>query len=72
MKRKLHSIFFLKGVVFLIGIPVLAFCLFGLPGVASRDAAANPETAYLQVPFLICSYALAIPFLLRYIKPLNC
>jgi hypothetical protein len=39
LKRKQGSTIFLKGVVFLIGIAVLAVCIFALPGVASRDVA---------------------------------
>ncbi|WP_342543598.1 DUF2975 domain-containing protein [Paenisporosarcina sp. FSL H8-0542] len=62
MKRKQGSIIFLKLVIFLIGITVLALCLFWLPWIASRDAEANPETAYLQYPFLVCGYVLSIPF----------
>lgn len=41
---------------------LLALCLFWLPWIASRDAEANPETAYLQYPFLVCGYVLSIPF----------
>ncbi|MGM0878679.1 MAG: DUF2975 domain-containing protein [Bacillota bacterium] len=62
MKRKQGSTIFLKVVIFLIGITVLALCIFWLPGIASRDAEANPETAYLQYPFLVCAYVLSIPF----------
>ena len=62
MKRKQGSTTFLRFVLLLIGIAVLAVCLFALPEVARRDAAAHPETAYLQYPFLIGSYTLAIPF----------
>ncbi len=53
---------FLKIAVFIIGTPVLALCIFGLPGIAARDAAAHPETAYLQYPFLIGAYISATPF----------
>lgn len=60
MKR--GSTFFLKGVVVLIGMAALALCIFWLPAVASRDAAAHPETSYLQYPFLACAYALSVPF----------
>jgi hypothetical protein len=56
------STLFLKAVITLIGIAVLAFCILWLPGAASRDAAAHPETAYFQYPFLICSYILSVPF----------
>jgi hypothetical protein len=62
MKRKQGSTIFLKVVIFLIGITVLALCIFWLPGIANRDAEANPETAYLQYPFLVCAYVLSIPF----------
>ena len=73
---KQGSTLFLKIAVFIIGTPVLALCIFGLPGMAARDAAAHPETAYLQYPFLIGAYITVTPFfvalyqafkLLRYI-----
>jgi hypothetical protein len=60
MKR--GSILFLKAVVVLIGLIALAICLLGLPGMAARDAAKHPETAYLQYPFLIGAYMIAAPF----------
>lgn len=60
MKR--GSTLFLKAVVILIGLIVLAVCLLGLPGMAARDAAKHPETAYLQYPFLIGAYMIAAPF----------
>ncbi|WP_050180526.1 DUF2975 domain-containing protein [Domibacillus robiginosus] len=59
---KKGSTLFLKIVVFMVGIPVLALCIFWLPGVAARDAAAHPETAYLQYPFLIGAYITVTPF----------
>lgn len=59
MKR--GSTFFLKGVIVLIGMTVLVLCIFWLPGIASRDAESNLETAYLQYPFLVCAYILSIP-----------
>jgi hypothetical protein len=37
-------------------------CIFWLPGIASRDAEANPETANLQYPFLVSAYVLFTPF----------
>jgi len=43
---------FLKVAVFLIGIPVLALCILGLPSIAD----------YLHYPVLIGMYAAAIPF----------
>ena len=62
MNRKQGLTMFLKAVVFLMGMPVLAICLFWLPEVASRDAEANPETAYLQYPFLVCAFILSFLF----------
>lgn len=62
MKRTQGSIIFLKLVIFLIGITVLALCLFWLPWIASRGAEANPVTAYLQYPFLVCGFVLSMPF----------
>jgi hypothetical protein len=51
MSKEVHfmergTTLFLKIAVFIIGTPVLALCIFGLPGIAARDAAAHPETAY--------------------------
>ena len=51
---------FLKVVVFLIGIPILALCIFGLPWIANEAAEHYP--AYLLYPVLIGMYAAAIPF----------
>lgn len=55
---KRGSTVFLRGVVVLIAITALALCIFWLPGVASRDAAAHPETDYLQYH----AYVFSIPF----------
>ena len=52
------SLLFLKTVLVLLALPALAFCLFVIPGMASRDAAAHPETAYLQYPFMLSAYLL--------------
>jgi hypothetical protein len=60
--------FFLKGVILLIGIVVLALCIFWVPEIASRDAEAHPETAYLQYPFLLSAYLLSIPFFIGLYK----
>ncbi len=51
---------FLKVVVFLIGIPVLALCLFGLPWLANHPV--NPDYAHMLYPTLIGIYATAIPY----------
>ncbi|MBT2759219.1 DUF2975 domain-containing protein [Mesobacillus foraminis] len=63
MKHIQGSTLFLKLVLFMIGIMVLVFCIFWVPGAASRDSAAHPETAYLRDPFLVCTYVLSIPLL---------
>ncbi len=59
MKRET---FFLKFVVVLMGLPVLALCVFLLPGIAEFFAELNPKFAYLQYPFLIGLYVTAIVF----------
>jgi hypothetical protein len=53
---------FLKFVVVLMGLPVLALCIFVLPEIAEFFAELNPEFAYLQYPFLIGLYVTAIVF----------
>ena len=59
---KKGSTIFLKGVVCLIGAIVLAICIFKLPEMAHNDALKHPDEAYLQYPFLISAYILALPF----------
>jgi len=67
---------FLKFAVVVMGLPVLALCIFVLPDIAAFFAELNPGLDFLQVPFLIGLYAAAIVFfaalyqtlkLLRYI-----
>ena len=58
MNTKSAVLLFLKAVLILLALLALAFCLFAIPGMASRDAAAHPETAYLQYPFLLSAYLL--------------
>ncbi|TWT05362.1 DUF2975 domain-containing protein [Planococcus sp. CPCC 101016] len=58
MKTAQASLIFLKAVLVLLALLAFAFCLFTIPGMASRDAAAHPETAYLQYPFLLSAYLL--------------
>lgn len=53
---------FLKAAVILIGIPVLAFCIFVVPEVANFAVELYPEMAYLKYLFFIDFYAAAIPF----------
>lgn len=60
MKR--GSTLFLKIAVILIGIPILALCIFGLPILAKEAAESNSEFAYVLYGILIVMYASAIPF----------
>lgn len=59
MKRET---FFLKSVVVLMGLPVLALCIFVLPEIAEFFVELNPNLAFLQYPFLIGLYVTAIVF----------
>jgi Protein of unknown function (DUF2975) len=59
MKRET---FFLKFVLFLMGLPVLALCIFILPEIAAFFAELNPTLDFLQYPFLIGLYVSAIVF----------
>lgn len=53
---------FLKLAVILMGVPILALCIFVVPGIASFAAELYPEMAYLKYLILINIYAGAIPF----------
>ncbi|MDQ6422252.1 DUF2975 domain-containing protein [Paenibacillus sp. LHD-117] len=53
---------FLKAAVILIGIPVLAICIFLVPEIANFAAELYPDHAYLKVLVFIDLYATAIPF----------
>ncbi|MFC4023673.1 DUF2975 domain-containing protein [Oceanobacillus longus] len=58
MKR--GSTLFLKLAVILIGIPVLALCLFGLPWLVNNPV--NPDYSLILYPILIGIYVSVIPF----------
>ncbi|MEN1936448.1 DUF2975 domain-containing protein [Paenibacillus sp. 102] len=58
MKRV--STIFLKIAVILIGIPILALCIFGLPWLANNPV--NPDYAHILYPILIIMYGSVIPF----------
>lgn len=60
MKR--GTTLFLRAAVILIGIPILALCIFWLPLVPKNYAEWLPELAYLWYPFMMDLYAAAIPF----------
>ena len=51
---------FLKVAVILMGFPVLALCIFGLPWLTNNPV--NPDYAHIIYPILIGMYAAAIPF----------
>ncbi|KGR79169.1 DUF2975 domain-containing protein [Ureibacillus manganicus] len=61
MNVKLGSTFFLKVVTLLIGIAVLAVCIFLLPEAARRDSIVRPGD-YSIYPLLICAYGVCITF----------
>jgi hypothetical protein len=60
------STLFLKIAVFLIGTPVLALCIFGLPWLANNPV--NPDYAHILYPILIGMYVSAIPFYIALYK----
>ena len=60
MKR--GSTLFLKMAVILIGIPVLALCIFFVPEIANFTAELYPDISYLKYLVYIDLYAAAIPF----------
>ncbi|OAH59224.1 MULTISPECIES: DUF2975 domain-containing protein [Bacillaceae] len=60
MKR--GTTLFLKIAVILIGIPVLALCIFLVPEIANFAAELYPDIAYMKYLVLIDLYAAAIPF----------
>ncbi|MDT3427308.1 hypothetical protein J2Z22_002859 [Paenibacillus forsythiae] len=57
---------FLKIAVFLIGIPILALCILGLPRVAIEAAGHYP--AYWLYPLLTVMYVSAIPFFVALVQ----
>ncbi|WP_419884534.1 DUF2975 domain-containing protein [Paenibacillus sp. B-A-8] len=61
MNVKRGSTTFLKVIFFLVGIAVLAMCIW-LPEIAVRDARVHPDTAYFLIPFLVCAYGFCITF----------
>ncbi|MED4285175.1 DUF2975 domain-containing protein [Priestia megaterium] len=61
MNVKRGSTTFLKVIIILAGIAVLALCI-RLPEIAVRDARVHPDTAYFLIPFLICAYGFCIAF----------
>lgn len=60
MKR--GSTLFLKLAVILIGIPILAICIFLVPEIAKFAAELYPDHSYIQYLVFLDLYAAAIPF----------
>jgi Protein of unknown function (DUF2975) len=60
MKR--GTTLFLKIAVIIIGIPVLALCIFLVPEIANYAVELYPDIAYIKYLVLIDLYATAIPF----------
>jgi len=56
------STLFLKIVVILIGIPVLALCIFVVPGLANFAAELYPDHAYMKYLIYLDLYLAAIPY----------
>lgn len=69
MKR--GTTLFLKIAGFLIGIPVLALCIFLIPEIASYTTEVYPDITYLKYFVLIGLYITVIPFSMLYIKFLD-
>jgi peptidoglycan/LPS O-acetylase OafA/YrhL len=61
MNVKQGSTTFLKVIIVLIGIAVLALCIFWLPEIAIKDAKAHPGD-YSLYPFLVYAYGFCITF----------
>ena len=57
---KQGSTLFLKIAVFLMGIPVLALCIFGLIDLVNNPV--NPDYAHILYPIVIGMYVSVIPF----------
>lgn len=57
------SSLFLKFAIILIAIVALGIGIFVLPDMAAKDAAAHPQLAYQQYPFLAYAYILCIAFI---------
>lgn len=53
---------FLKVVVFLIGIPILALCIFLVPEIANYTVELYPDHTFMKYLVLVDLYATAIPF----------
>jgi len=62
MNAKQGSTTFLKGIIFLIGIAVLALCIFLVPQLAKFAASLYPSIAPMKYLVFILMYGAAVPF----------
>ncbi|APC47811.1 hypothetical protein BME96_06335 [Virgibacillus halodenitrificans] len=53
---------FLKTTIILMGLPVLALCIFAVPGIANFAVELYPDMAYLKYLIFLVMYSAAIPF----------
>jgi hypothetical protein len=63
------STLFLKLVIFLIGMVIIALFIFGLPAI-TKEVLEN-FSSFVYLPFLIGSYSAAIPFFIALIQSLK-
>ncbi|WP_010676709.1 DUF2975 domain-containing protein [Bacillus timonensis] len=61
MRFKPGSTTFLEGIIILVGIAVLAVCIYFLPEAARRDAIERSGD-YSLYPLLVCAYGICITF----------
>ncbi len=57
---------FLKITLFIIGLPILALCILGLPWLANNPV--NPQYAHILYPIIIGIYVSSIPFYIALYK----
>ncbi|MCJ0930681.1 DUF2975 domain-containing protein [Virgibacillus halodenitrificans] len=53
---------FLKTTIILMGLPVLALCIFAVPGIANFAVELYPDMAYLKYLIFLVMYSATIPF----------
>ncbi|OJE43547.1 hypothetical protein BAQ49_10600 [Bacillus proteolyticus] len=59
---KQGSTLFLKTAIILIGIPILALCIFLVPNIGNYAAELYPDIAYIKYLVLLNLYATVVPF----------
>lgn len=68
---KKGSTLFLKMAVILIGIPILALCIFVVPQIGRFAAELYPEMAFIKYLVFIIMYGSAIPFYFALFRAFN-